>query len=138
MTAQTATYGMDYLNHAQTKDALRWIRKNALNDLYEVGELSHNLTRGFTSIITPCHQFAASVIGRLYELLDYRSKTKLSSIEYHKGDYHSDIFFSCEDGIGEIFYLHINPFHGMTMPDGSPRTSCTREEFEEWKKELDA
>ena len=45
MTAQKATYGMDYLNHAQPKDVLVWIRMNTdiLPNVGSIGE-QRNIT----------------------------------------------------------------------------------------------
>lgn len=133
MTAQTATYEMDYLNHAQPKDVLRWIRHK--KSLIMVGARINGLLDRGSELTIPCHQFAASVIGRL--------KSQLSA-DYIEFVYDGDAlcFVADYDLIGWKTYgwktyisLPINPFHGMTMPDGSPRTSCTREELEEWKKE---
>lgn len=150
MTAQTASYGMDYLNHAQPKDVLRWIVSDSLfedtDDNWKYGKtLIANTSMGILfrnePLTIPCHQFAASVIGRLmqyipagegfYELANifsYTEFTRVFRVAYEDADEKFEGFANCP----------INPFHGMTMPDGSPRTSCTREEFEAWSKELDA
>ena len=132
MTSQTATYGMDYLRHADVKDVLMWIRMN-VDILPDVGSKISKLFNHNGTLTIPCHQFAASVIGRLMGL-----QLPLGQ-EYIKFFYQNGrlILIADMEGWNSYMNLPINPFHGMTMPDGSPRTSCTREEFDEWKKDLE-
>ena len=134
MTAQTSTYGMDYLNHAQPKDVLVWIRMN-VDILPDVGSKISKLFNHKGTLTIPCHQFAASVVVRFEGLLDPMDQQLFTHIAF---DCDGVIFLIQNEAWDSPQYnCSINPFHGMTMPDGSPRTSCTREEFDEWKKELE-
>ena len=139
MTAQTATYGMDYLNHAQPKDVLKWIDHTSLS-CFNSGKKLHMLRRFSGETLTiPCRQFAASVIGRFEDCLCGYEKSKSVFIEWTTNKFEQPILKLHRVNFCETdFYLPINPFHCMTMPDGSPRTSCTSKELEEWRKELEA
>lgn len=140
MTAQTAEYGMDYLNHAQPKDVLRWIKNNS-----DSSELVFYhiicLINSQTTLTIPCHQFAASVVGRLLDSHYFDEDVILEKI----------IYVDALQSYVEFFYSHkreakykpssdvsicpINPFTGMLNPNGTQRTSATREEIEQWRKE---
>ena len=132
MTAQTATYGMDYLNHAQPKDVLRCMWNNS-TPFMSLGRMIVDIKHD-VGLTIPCHQFAASVIGRLADCILFGNERS----EWESFEFVQDVwcFYSANSG-DIVTNLPINPFHGMTMPDGSPRTSCTREEFDEWKKDLE-
>ena len=149
MTAQKASYGMDYLNHAQPKDVLRWIVSGGeplinfnFGCVYQscikpkTFIVIRQLQKGYLGLTIPCHQFAASVVGRLEACVRKFHNFPIELFSYDVERNELNILF--EEDYLYTFSLPINPFHGMKMPDGSPRTSCTREEFEEWSKELDA
>ena len=133
MTAQTAEYGIDYLNHAQPKDVMRWIYEN-FDSILMRDAFMLNAHLPSNKLTIPCHQFAASVIGRYVYHLSSTIFSGWKNIVYE----HNYLKILTYNGKSKWEYLPINPFHGMTMPDGSPRTSCTREEFEAWRKELEA
>jgi hypothetical protein len=131
MTAQTATYGMDYLNHAQPKDVLVWIRMN-VDILPDVGSKISKLFNHNGTLTIPCHQFAASVIGRHIE-----SCVWIDS-EFAEAKYiDDDVVLILVSRDNAVYYINcpINPFTGLLNPDGTQRTRATREEIEQWKKE---
>lgn len=140
MPPTTQSYGIEKLRWCRLDDVLRWIRSNALNDPYDVGELSKNLARHFTNLIIQPHHFAASVVSRVVE-----SCFNIIEGEYIQGiDYNQQsqciVVRTLIYGVSNGLYdnkLPINPFEGMTNADGTPRTSCTREELEQWLKEME-
>ena len=135
MTAQKASYGIDYLNHAQPKDVMRWIYEN-FDSILMRDAFMLNAHLPSNKLTIPCHQFAASVVGRLEACVRKFHNFPIELFSYDVERNELNILF--EEDYLYTFSLPINPFHDMTMPDGSPRTSCTREEFEAWRKELEA
>lgn len=95
------------------------------------------LVKGAT-IDIPIKSYAASVVERFAENVKYLTFDRIINACYNPSTKHI-ILESV--GIGQkanqsfTFYCPINPFTGLLNPDGTQRTSATREEIEQWRME---
>lgn len=135
----TQSYGIEKLDYCKLSHVLRWIIRNGCG-YAEIGiDVEDVLVCNKQLQIQP-HHFAASVVSRVVE-----SCFNIIEGEYIQGiDYNQQsqciVVRTLIYGVSNGLYdnkLPINPFEGMTNADGTPRTSCTREELEQWLKEME-
>lgn len=133
----TRAYNISELGLMRLEDVLKSIYNDEGNDL----EIAiHDLAFGEREhkVEIPIKSYAASVVernqndGKNFALVKYNSQFK--TLNYYK----RRVVDGMQIGWTTIHIMvdcPINPFTGMLNPDGTQRTSATRKEIEQWKKE---
>jgi len=129
----TRPYTMESLNLCVPSDVIRWVvRMLAVGDRIYLKDIKPALV-DVGLHVNPAHFAASSLCKYFDDTIDfcvYMDKSERIAFGMLDANYidNIDIVFSA--------YLNGNPFEGLTMPDGAPRTSATRDEIEAWLKEM--
>ena len=133
MTHPTRAYTLAELDMLPPSVVIEWMKKCS-KSVFDLGVLAFELSHDNDPLTMPIRSYAAAVVERFSYMADFSSSRSKYLPKWDRVEYDGERLDFKYNGGGYLFPFPTNPFQGLTSPDGSQRTSCTREELEQWKR----
>jgi len=129
---KTRAYTLAELDLLPPSVVMRLIKKYS-PFMVDIGDMAYALLQETDQLTIPCHAYIVAVVehnkntNEVIDLVKYNPQFETLSF------YKKHPVFNGWDTLHTMFNT-TNPFLGLTNPDGTQRTSCTRDELEAWKR----